>query len=200
MPKNARSLCRWRWWSNSISWLPHPRLSGPSFFMARSSLNQNSVERSGERRVPCSCTNSCEDFWLSRGRVEQLFPRGRDRLRDVPRAPLGSEFGQPPCPGVAPNLSTRYCVLQPTAHINTYRQAVACPRSAQKRAIYRSFRSLQWQRWCHRLAQQHSKNSRSCSNAINGRVLHTRALLAARILIILKVKHGSIFNPAGRLS
>jgi hypothetical protein len=32
----------------------------------------------------------------------------------------------------ASNFSTRYCALHPTAHINMYRQTVACPRAAQK--------------------------------------------------------------------
>ncbi len=53
----------------------------------------------------------------------------------------------------APNFSTRYCALHPTAHINSYRQAMACPRAAQKTATYRSLRSAQWQRWCRRPVQ-----------------------------------------------
>jgi len=38
-------------------------------------------------------------------------------------------------------FSTRYCALDPTAYMNIYRQAVACPRAAQKTATYRSLRS-----------------------------------------------------------
>jgi hypothetical protein len=53
----------------------------------------------------------------------------------------------------APIFSNRYCALHPTAQINTHRQAVACPRAAQKTATLRSLRSAQWQRWCHRPAQ-----------------------------------------------
>jgi hypothetical protein len=51
------------------------------------------------------------------------------------------------------NFATPYCALRPTVHVSRHRQAVACPRAAQKTATYRSLRSLQWQRWCRRLAQ-----------------------------------------------
>ena len=36
--------------------------------------------------------------------------------------------------GSAPLFLTRYCSLRPTRHITKYRQAVACPRTAQKSA------------------------------------------------------------------
>jgi hypothetical protein len=34
-----------------------------------------------------------------------------------------------------------------------YGRAAACPRAAQKSAMYRSLRFLQWQPWCRRQAQ-----------------------------------------------
>src|SRR5436309_10853883 len=51
------------------------------------------------------------------------------------------------------NSSIRYCALRPAPPITIHRQAVACPRAAQKSATYRSPRFLQWQRWCRRQAQ-----------------------------------------------
>jgi hypothetical protein len=51
--------------------------------------------------------------------------------------------------------SIRYCAQGVAAPVNHYRQAVACPRVAQKSATYRSPRYPQWQHWCHR--QAHSK-------------------------------------------
>jgi len=51
------------------------------------------------------------------------------------------------------NSSIRYCALRPAPQLPKYRQALACPRAAQKSATYRSPRFHQWQRWCRRQAR-----------------------------------------------
>ena len=45
------------------------------------------------------------------------------------------------------------CALRSTPYMHFAGILAVCPRAAQKTATYRSFRSLQWQRWRHRLAQ-----------------------------------------------
>src|SRR5258708_7010932 len=86
------------------------------------------------------------------------------------------------------------CALRSTPYLTFYGQVAACPRAAQKTAIYRSFRSLQWRRWCHRLAQKNTKKKRLFSGSETNPNFHLPATFGAPPPHFPREKHGKRLN------
>jgi hypothetical protein len=102
----------------------------------RSAIEISRPRPTGSAEVAPAARLNSNDFW-----------------RSAPTSPqeAGHALTARRCPAI--NFSIRYCTLRPTLQLSRFRQAAACPRAAQKSAMYRSLRSPQWQPWCRRQAQ-----------------------------------------------